>query len=310
MSRALDKFSKLDQFHRELAKIQIDVATDLDQGERIIQDQIQMFRDSDHHNRVLHLIQQLRTTSEELESAVEDLDQYIYGHLRKREVYFIRKDYERYERGDCEFTDQQLLEYDQHVPEEFRQIIYTKINSYSDWRFPSVDLNPLTGRYTRLMVAGDPLYAITHRTALVEQIKKRFNQFYSTRRLRVYPDVGDLPNDQIGFALCVNKFEFWPLDPIKDFCASVYEKLRPGGRFILTYNDCEQRSSLEMLFKDYRCYNTRELMSSVLYGLGYNIVDWGNIYGVWNWMEVHKPGSLASHKQSSAEILFDDSRNK
>ena len=121
----------------------------------------------------------------------------------------------------------------------------------------------------------------------------------------MYNNVSDIPDNCVGFASCINLFEYLPLDPIKELAKEVFKKLKSGGKFLITYNDCEERYSLELLDNDFRCLCTKSLISSLMYGLGFNILETGNTDdGVWSYMLLTKPGELTSQKLASPEIEF------
>ena len=106
----------------------------------------------------------------------------------------------------------------------------------------------------------------------------------------------------LGVAYCFGKYEYWPIDPIKDEIGILFKKIIPGGKFYFTYNNCDFFRSLE-LCNGVRAYQTEELISNLLYSVGFNKVE--NVVfndGVWNIMIVQKPGHLSSIKLNTPSV--------
>jgi hypothetical protein len=121
-----------------------------------------------------------------------------------------------------------------------------------------------------------------------------------------YDNLLHLPHEHLGLAVSVNSYEFWPIDPIKTEMQKVYNLLLPGGHFIFTYNDCEQLASLDLCANDYRSYNTKSLMTSMVQMLGFDIVKRKEeCNGSHSFMVVKKPGKLVSQKLSSPLIQIE-----
>ena len=98
---------------------------------------------------------------------------------------------------------------------------------------------------------------------------------------------------------CFGRYEHLPLDPIKDEARILLTKLAPGGSLFFSYNDCEQRSSLEMC-NGYRAYQTYTQMHNMYYGLGYDIQDNRSFDGgTHTVMHVKRPGKMVSQKINS-----------
>lgn len=297
MNRLLDKFCKLDLVKRGLETIGFDISTNLEKQKNVVQQDMALFLDKSKHQAVLDSIQTLEQAKQKLDHDLKTLREYVSTNLRRREVKLIQRDYDAYE--SHYFTQEEHLKVNEFLSESFRTFLKAKIQHYSDWRYPTLDMNPVNGEFTRLMVSGDPLYVMVQDSVQADIIRTRFNDFYGKRRLRVYDDLQHIPDQQLGLTFCVNHFEYLPLDPIKDIAKSLYDKTRPGGRLFFTYNDCEQRASLELMDRNFRCYNTMELIRGMLYSIGWDYVDHGAVDGVWNWMDVKKSGELSSIKQSA-----------
>lgn len=298
MNRLLDKFSKLDFVARKLNGLGFDISLDLDNQRNTVQQAMPMFRDKSKHQTVLDNIKDLEQAKLKLDSSLRELQEYVHQNLRRREIKLIQRDYDSFESHSV--TEEEYLKINQFLSESFAGFLKSKIQYYSDWRYPTLDLNPVTGEFTRLMVSGDPLYAVVRSESHSQIVRSKFNKFYGQRRLRIYNNLEHLPDQQLGLIFCVNQFEYMPLEPIKELAIQLIDKTRSGGRFFFTYNDCEQRASLELLDNDFRCYNTMELIRGMMYSIGWDYVDHGTVDGVWNWMEVKKSGEISSIKTAAA----------
>ena len=155
------------------------------------------------------------------------------------------------------------------------------------------------------MVGCDPLYVYCKKKVVANLVRDKFNEFYAKRRLRIYDHLDKFPQNQIGLAVCINLFEYLPLDPVKDITKKIFNILRPGGMFLLSYNNCEERRSLELLSNNFRCYGTKNLMTNMLYSQGYDITDSGTTDdGAWNWMIVQKPGVLKTQRLNGPGVAI------
>jgi len=103
----------------------------------------------------------------------------------------------------------------------------------------------------------------------------------------------------LGLTVCVNQFEYIPLDEQGDILQKVYKLTLPGGNMLITYNDCDQRSSLEHTLEGLRFYSTKELLIGKAYSIGWNVVTTETINGLWQYAILQKEGQLTSNKTSA-----------
>jgi hypothetical protein len=140
----------------------------------------------------------------------------------------------------------------------------------------------------------------------------KFTEQYQNR-LRTYTikedinqDIlGKIPNNQFGFCFAYNYFNFRPFEILKKYLAEIYTKLKPGGTFIMTFNDCDRASAVKLVEQYYSCYTPGYLVRELVQSMGYEIVySWHND-GPVTWLELKKPGELTSIKggQSLGKIV-------
>ena len=299
-----EKHSFLDHFHREAETICINIDDNIAHNKQVIENQIQRWKNKTAHNQLLDSLKNLNIAKQEFETAKKNLINTIHQELRKREIQILQHNYETFEsKSGLLWTVEEAINLNNFISKIFNEKVKSFIQYYNTWEYPSLDINPSDGRYTHAMVASDPLYVYCEKESIVNLVRNKFNKFYAKRRLRIYNHLDKFPQNQIGLTVCINLFEYLPLDPIKDITKKIFNILRPGGRFLLSYNNCEERRSLELLSNNFRCYGTKELMSNMLYSQGYNITDNGSTDdGAWSWIIVQKPGNLKTQKLSSPDV--------
>jgi len=304
MSRLLKNHSLLDEYKRRIALLPVDITGQLEIIEQTIKSQLPRWKNTDKHNAILQRVQELATAQNNLNSAIQDLTQEIHNLLVGKEKRIIQRDYQRVEKQVVE--DEDFIIRNSWLTNEIKDKLMGYIHNHSAiWQHGSLEINPGDGYFSTIMNAADPQYCIVANKQVEQVIKSKFNEFYSNRRLRCYTDVAQLPDNGIGFSTCINLYEYLPVDNIKDISMATFNKLKPGGKFLITYNDCEQRYSLEMLGNDARCLATKSLIEGLHYGIGYDILEAGNTNdGVWSYMLLQKPGTLTSQKMNAPAIEF------
>jgi hypothetical protein len=303
-----EKHSLLDHFYREAKTISINIDDNITHNRQVVKNQIDRWKNKEAYNQLLNSLKKLDIAKQEFETTKENLVNAIQHELHIREVQILQNDYITYESklelGEA-WTDEEAVNLNNFISKEFNNKINSFIQYYTTWKYPSLDANPIDGRYTRIMVGGDPLYVYCERKAVANIVRDKFNEFYAKRRLRIYNNLDKFPQNQIGLAVCINCFEYMPLDPIKDIAKKIFNILRPGGVFLISYNNCEERRSLELLSNNFRCYGTKNLMTNMLYGQGYDITDNGTTDdGTWSWMIVQKPGVLKTQRLSGPGVAI------
>ena len=162
------------------------------------------------------------------------------------------------------------------------------------------------------LVAYDPLYLVDLSYEFLQPAMQKFNQQYQNR-LRPYVVKEDLDNEilkqlptaQFGMCLVYNYFNFRPFEIIKKYLEEVYKKLKPGGIFVFTFNDCDRSSAVELVERHFASYTPGHLVRELISTVGYEIVYSWNDDGPITWIEIRKPGQLDSLRggQTLAKIL-------
>jgi SAM-dependent methyltransferase len=131
-----------------------------------------------------------------------------------------------------------------------------------------------------------------------------FNKFPEEyqRRLRLYTVkenieqliLDKIPDNQFSICLVYNFFEFKPFEIIRSYLLEIYQKLKPGGTLIMTFNDCDRDKAVKLVEQHYCCYTPGSLVKQFASTVGYDqIFSWNND-GSTTWLELRKPGTLTS----------------
>lgn len=239
--------------------------------------------------------------SRSLQHMVESRDQQMYEHSMK--VY-----QEEFSQDNVEHILNRRLPIDQAS----ENIMLARVKTYSDWRLPGMIIRPSKEEYVDSMVSLDPLYLVDHDVALLEPAKERYLPEYQ-RRLRLYtindyvkrPIFKNFPENQFGLIFAYNYFNYKPLSVINDYLAELFQLLRPGGRLIFTYNNCDLWHCVSFAEKNFMCYTPGVKIWNLARENGYTVTFEHNGVLDAKWIELMKPGEITSIKggQSLAKIV-------
>ena len=182
-----------------------------------------------------------------------------------------------------------------------RQRLLDRVKLFTDWRVPGMILRPGLEDFIENLVPLDPLYIVDQHTELLQPSLEKFNEQYQ-RRLRTYiiddrqpgKILGLLPDGQYGFVFAFNYFNFKPIELIFKYLDEVYEKLRPGGRVIFTYNDCDYANGVKLAEQYMMCYTPGHRVKAHAESLGFEIHNEFVDPPTAAWLELKKPGEIES----------------
>lgn len=191
--------------------------------------------------------------------------------------------------------------------EEFNFGILSSIRSNTKPQYPGLEIGCGDGYWTKYMVAADPLYIVDHRPEFIETAKAQFPSEYQ-RRLRTYllgyedferDDLSALPQNQFGYVLSVNHFDFFTLDRLEYYVRQTLGLLRPGGTFLFTYNNCEIPANAKFVELGFKGWATKTDLEKFCKDVGYEILNsFSSIEA--SWLEIKKPGELKTVKLQQA----------
>jgi SAM-dependent methyltransferase len=192
--------------------------------------------------------------------------------------------------------------------------IISKITEYSDWHYPALQISPRSKKWIDPMVAADPLYLTHCNIDLVKEIIKSYPDLYQNR-LRLYEiidrDFSKLPQAQFSFVLCWDYFNYLSSIFVEKYIKNVYHLLRPGGRFMFSYTNCDLAGSA-LRAESWACaYASSRWLKKLCDEIGYEICDLndfdtGDAFNTNVSVAIlKKPGNLATLKaaQAMAQII-------
>jgi hypothetical protein len=119
------------------------------------------------------------------------------------------------------------------------------------------------------------------------------------------PVLGKLPNNQFGAIFAYHYFNHKPMPIICKFLNEFYEKLRPGGSVIMTYNNCDLAHGVIRSEHVWMLYTPRRLIEQHAVSIGFELTEAYDGKGDVSWLEFRKPGDIASIRggQTLAKVL-------
>ena len=309
------KLSELVAYRNQLNRLSINEArtcTDLDIG--VIKHLVNS-KDFDPNNikdqmHVKH--QEIHTKFDEFVRLIDQAKQEAQQQIDIKEQYWLQETHRLYSEEMVHDSDEHILNRRPNLSEEQNNIIRARIKNFSNNLYSGMIIRPGLETFIQDMVSFDPLYLVDHSDAMLFPSTFEFPEQYR-RRLRPYivkeydsANILDrLPNNQFGICLAYNFFDFKPMSVIEQYLREIFDKLKPGGRLMMTFNDCDNEKAVRLAEQYYACYTPGKMVKSVAEQIGYEI------YFIWNdgspstWMELQKPGTLTTLRggQALAKIV-------
>jgi SAM-dependent methyltransferase len=224
---------------------------------------------------------------------------------------YLRKHYETIE-SDRKYHLDTILNNRLDISESAQNQIISRISRYSNWQAPAMIIRPGIESWIHTMVSCDPLYLLDESHDLLKPIMSQFNDVYRNR-LRPYVIREDqekdilwqIPDNQFGLILVYNYFNHKPFEIIRQYLSEIYERLKPGGMLLMTYNDCDRWPGVVAVENNRALYTPGVLLQTFAESLGFEIIYNWNENGTWTWLELRKPGERQSLRagQALAKIL-------
>jgi SAM-dependent methyltransferase len=249
-------------------------------------------------NDIGQVRQRFETNQAQFNSAIDTLNHEIMAEGTK----FFSDNYTLELRVESEATTVirrvRVMELSTAVNDE----ILNRIQLYSTWKYPALEIGCRDGEWTPHLVANDPLYIVEHYREFLDSTMSRFNPDYQ-RRIRPYlikdQDMSELPQGQMGFVFCWNYLNYRSLDTVKEYLKSVKDLLRPGGTFMFSYNNGDIPECAGYVDNGWMSYIPKSMLIPMCESLGYEIIFTRDIRGEGtsiSWVEIRKPGTLETVK--------------
>ena len=250
-----------------------------------------------------------------IEQTIEDIKEFILSYIKQNELTYYQASSYWYQQESISDSEEYILDRTLPIFAEVVDILKIRLKNYSDWHYPGLIIRPGREEWINQLVACDPVYLVDQSQKLLDPAIMRFNDAYR-RRLRTYvveetlhsPILHALPDDQFGFCLVYNFFNYKPIEIIEVYINEIYTKLKPGGVLIFTFNDCDRSAGVELVERSFMCYTPGCAIIDLIEKIGYEVIynfrtDLAN-----SWLEIRKPGTLKSLRggQSLAKILYKD----
>jgi hypothetical protein len=249
---------------------------------------------------------------DQFENQLNQLKQSIKAQIEIEEKYWFQESYRLYDQEMRNDSADHILNRRPVLDNETENLLRVRVQNYVDWQHPGMVIQPGLEKFVEDMVGYDPLYLVAQQHDLLVPAFNRFPEEYQ-RRLRLcavreeldYEILEKVPNGQIGLCLVYNFFEFKPFEIVRKYLTEIYQKLKPGGTLIMTFNDCDRDKAVKLAEQHYACYTPGAMVQQFAATVGYNqIFSWNN-NGPTTWLELRKPGTLTSLRggQTLAKIV-------
>ena len=256
----------------------------------------------------------------QFENQLNELKQAIKLQIELEEKYWFQESYRLYDQEMRNDSTDHVLNRRPVLTEEVENLLRARIQNYVDWQHPGMIIQPGLEKFVEDMVGFDPLYLVAQQHDLLVPAFNRFPEKYQ-RRLGLYTVREDLngnilekiPNEQIGLCLVYNFFEFKPFEIVRKYLTEIYQKLKPGGTLVMTFNDCDRDKAVKLAEQHYACYTPGIMIQQFATTVGYTQTFSWNNNGPTTWLELRKPGELTSLRggQTLAKIhLKDEAEHK
>ena len=187
------------------------------------------------------------------------------------------------------------------------EVITNRILKNANWQSTTMVIHPNIESWMPNLVSNDPLYLVDESHDLIAPTLSLFNQTYQNR-LRVYTVKEDqknhimssLPDEQFGLIVAWNYFNYRPFEIIRTYLNELYNKLRPGGILMMTFNDCDRWKGVLAAENKSALYTPGFLIRSFATRLGFEEIFCFDEDGPWTWIELRKPGKWHSLRGGQA----------
>lgn len=254
----------------------------------------------------------VKSTLNKFQNTIDNIKGYLTKIIKQQESAMYQESSRMYEEEMCFETNEYILDRRLAIDEESNILLRSRLRNASDWRLPGMVIRPGRDSFIEDLVPLDPLYLVDHHQELLDPSILKFTPEYQ-RRLRPYvvkeyhsnTILELLPAGQFGMIFAYNYFNYKPLEVIYRYLNEIFEKLRPGGSFIFTFNDCDYAHGVALAEQHFMCYTPGHAIQTHAETVGYEFVHKHHGQGDLNWLELRKPGQIRSIRggQSLARIV-------
>lgn len=260
---------------------------------------------------IIKTYDELEHTIKKFSNQIENLKEELRSEIVQREQEYLDNSFNVYQDMMHDSADL-ILNRRMRIDDDDDLVLRTRLKNLTDWRLPGMIIRPGVETYIEDMVPLDPLYVIDHDRELMRPTINKFTPEYQ-RRLREYvindwgngPILDKLPDNQFGTIFAYHYFNHKPMPIVCKFLTEFYEKLRPGGSVLMTYNNCDRAHGVIRAEHTWMLYTPRRLIERHATDLGFELINAYDGKGDVSWIEFRKPGDIVSIRggQTLAKVL-------
>ena len=244
--------------------------------------------------------------------ALDQIKHTVKMQIADLEVFQYQDSQRLYEQEMCFETNDYILNRRLQIDPETKIKMQGRLLQYTDWRLPGMILRPGLENFIEELVPLDPLYLVDQHSDLLQPALEAFTVEYK-RRLRPYiiddyeneDPLWQLPKNQFGLIFAYNYFNYKPMKVLQAYLRSIFDKLRPGGVTIFTFNDCDWAHGVALAERCFMTYTPGTAVKKFCSEIGFEILAINRGQGDVAWLELQKPGDIDSIRggQSLAKII-------
>ena len=249
---------------------------------------------------------------DDFESTLCRIKQQLTQMLHELEPEYLAESYRLFDQEMRHDSVQHILSRRLGIDNESRLALQYRLKNLTDWRLPGMIIGPRHEKFIEDMVPMDPLYVVDTHQELLDPAVKSFTPDYQ-RRLRQYvvndhlpgAILNEIPGGQFGVIFAYNYFNYRPMETIRRYIQEIASKLRPGGTFIMTYNNCDRAHGIGLTERSWMCYTPQRLIVAAATNAGLELVSAIDAPGDLSWIEFVRSGEIETLRggQSLAKII-------
>jgi hypothetical protein len=257
-------------------------------------------------------VDSVKLSLDNFERVLDRIKQRLTQLLYEQEPAYLTESYRLFDQEMRHDSPQYILSRRLGVDDNSRVALQYKLKNLTDWRLPGMIIGPRTETFIEDMVPMDPLYVVDTHQELLDPAVRSFTPDYQ-RRLRQYvvndyvpgPILNDIPGGQFGVIFAYNYFNYRPMEVIRRYIQEIASKLRPGGSFIMTYNNCDRAHGIGLAERSWMCYTPQRLIVAAAIDAGLELASATDDPGDLSWIEFVRPGDIETLRggQSLAKII-------
>jgi hypothetical protein len=239
------------------------------------------------------IIEQALIDSQSIQETVDNINQDINSLAGK----FFEESYQL----ELQYVDPDTIRSTRNInlPEQIEQLLLSRIQLHSNWKYPALEIGCRDGEWTKHLVASDPLYIADVFDEFLHVAVEQFTPVYQGRIRKYLIDnfhIEGLPENQFSFIFSYNFFNYLSLDSIKQYLIQAKAWLRDGGTMLFTYNNADMPAGAGYAENYFMSYVPKSLLVAMCEGLGFTVIHTQEFDPAIAWIEIKKSGTLNTVK--------------